>query len=112
MVWMRRTWWLVPAILVVAFDVWAALTQLGVVGTGADVDAIAAVVWFGFAVAGGAGLLLRDRRPCPAGALMVLGALPALMSVWSPAGVLLGLACVASGVFVLLRATPKGVSAA
>jgi hypothetical protein len=117
MAWIRKTWWLAPVVVVVAFDVWAALSQLGVVGDdtarlGSDVDGIAAAVWLSFALAAGAGLLLRDRRPHAAGALMMWGAFPLVMFLWFPPAVLVGLACVASGVSLLARVTRDGVRAA
>jgi len=106
----RRSWWLVPAVLVGLFDVMLFLGQLthffGLmefeprVGT----RVTASVVWLLFAVCIAVGIALRDRRPQRAGILVIVGSLPALLLVWMVVPPLLGVAAIVGAIYHMTTA--------
>lgn len=96
----RRSWWLVPAVLVGLFDVMLFLGQVtdffGEPRVGTRLTASA--VWLLFAVCIAVGLALRDRRPQRAGVLVIVGSVPALLLVWMVVPPLLGVAAIVGAI--------------
>lgn len=96
----RKSWWLVPAVLVGLFDVFLFIGQLtqffGLIEAEPRVGTrfTASAVWFVCAVCLAVGLALRDRRPQRAGVLVIIGSVPALMIAWAVVPPLVGLAAI------------------
>jgi hypothetical protein len=96
----RRSWWLVPAVLVGLFDVMLFIGQLthffGLMEAEPRVGTrlTASAVWFLAAVCLAAGLVMRDRRPQRAGVLVIIGSVPALLLMWMVVPPLVGVAAV------------------
>jgi hypothetical protein len=105
----KIAWWLGPAILVMLFDAWLGIHELiggsllGDMDPRAEVQFGAAGIWLTLALATGAGLALRWRRPGLAGGLIIVGSLPAAMLVWSPVVMVAGLASCAGAFYHLAR---------
>lgn len=106
----RRSWWLVPAVLVGLFDVMLFLGQLTAffgfiefeprVGT----RLAASAVWLMFSVCMAVGLALRNRRPQRAGILVIVGSLPALLIVWMVLPPLFGIAAIVGAIYHMTSA--------
>jgi hypothetical protein len=96
----RRSWWLVPAVLVGLFDVMLFIAQLtqffGLMEAEPRVGTrlAASAVWLLAAVCLAVGLVLRDRRPQRAGVLVMIGSVPAVLMVWMVVPPLVGLAAI------------------
>jgi hypothetical protein len=109
----RRSWWLVPATLILLFDLWLFLGQLTEhmpFGTEGEprvgVRLAASAFWLLFTVCMAAGIMLRNRRPQRAGWLVIVGTLPAFMLVWVVVPPLLAIATVV-GAIGLMTTTPS-----
>ena len=101
----RRSWWLVPAVLVGMFDVMLLIGQLrgdffGLVEFEPRVGTrlTASAVWLLCAVCIAVGIALRNRRPQRAGVLVIVGSLPAVLLVWMVVPPLLGIAAIVGAI--------------
>ena len=109
----RRSWWLVPATLVLLFDLALFLRQItnsifvGMEGEPrVGVRLAASALWLLFTVCMAAGIVLRNRRPQRAGWLVIVGTLPALMLFWMVVPPLLAIATIV-GAIGLMTTTPS-----
>jgi hypothetical protein len=100
----RRSWWLVPAVLVGVFDVILFLGQLtdffGLIGfePRVGIRLAASAAWLLAAVCIAVGIALRNRRPQRAGSLVIVGSLPAVLSAWMMVPPLLGIAAIVGAI--------------
>ena len=115
----RRSWWLVPATLVLLFDLVLFLGQItgGGVGGFADfseprlgVRLAGSAFWLLFTVCMAAGIALRNTRPQRAGWLVIVGTLPALLLFWTVVPPLLAIATII-GAIVHMTTTPTPTKA-
>lgn len=106
----RRSWWLVPAVLVGLFDVMLFVGQLthffGLMEFEPRVGTrlVASAVWLLFSVCIAVGLALRNRRPQRAGILVIVGSLPALLIAWMVVPPLLGIAAIVGAIYNMTTA--------
>ena len=106
----RRSWWLVPAVLVGLFDVMLFLAQLthffGLMEFEPRVGTrlAASAAWLLAAVCIAVGLALRDRRPQRAGVLVIVGSVPAVLLVWMVVAPLLGVAAIVGAIYHMTTA--------
>ena len=106
----RKSWWLVPAVLVGLFDVALVVGQLtdffGLMSGEPRVGTrlTASAVWLLAAVCLAAGLVLRDRRPQRAGVLVIIGSVPAILLVWMVVPPLVGLAAIIGAIDHMTKA--------
>ena len=101
----RRSWWLLPAVLVGLFDVMLFIGQLthgfGLMEFEPRVGTrlTAAAVWLTFSVCIAVGLALRNRRPQRAGILIIVGSLPALLLAWMVVPPLVAMAAIGGAIY-------------
>jgi len=106
----RRSWWLVPAVLVGLFDVMLFLGQLtdffGLIEEEPRVGTrlAASAAWLLFAACIAVGIALRNRRPQRAGVLVIVGSVPALLLVWMVVPPLLGVAAIVGAIYHMTTA--------
>lgn len=106
----RRSWWLVPAVLVGLFDVMLFLGQLtdffGLIEEEPRVGTrlAASAAWLLFAVCIAVGIALRNRRPQRAGLLVIIGSLPAVLLFWMVVPPLLGVAAIVGAIYHMTTA--------
>jgi len=106
----RRSWWLVPAVLVGVFDVMLFLGQVtdffGLIEFEPRVGTrlAASAAWLLAAVCIAVGIALRNRRPQRAGSLVIVGSLPAVLSAWMVVPPLLGIAAIVGAIYQMTTA--------
>ena len=106
----RRSWWLVPATLVLLWDVALFLSQLsntqGEPEPRLGVRLAASAFWLLFTVCMAAGIALRNRRPQRSGWLVIVGTVPALLLFWAVVPPLLAIATIV-GAIAHMTTTPS-----
>jgi hypothetical protein len=106
----RRSWWLVPAVLVGVFDVLLFIGQLagGIFGMAFEprvgTRLAASAVWLLATGCIGLGVALRNRRPQRAGVLVIVGSLPAMLMFWAVVPPLLGIAAIVGAIYHMTTA--------
>ena len=105
----RRSWWLVPATLVLLFYVAlfvAQITNQIFVEPRAGVRVAASALWLLFTGCMAAGIALRNTRPQRAGVLVIFGTLRALLLFWMVVPPLLAIATIV-GAIAHMTTTPS-----
>lgn len=106
----RRSWWLVPAVLVGVFDVMLCLGQVtdffGLIEfePRVGIRLAASAAWLLAAVCIAVGIGLRNRRPQRAGSLVIVGSLPAVLSAWMVVPPLLGIVAIVGAIYQMTTA--------